>query len=265
MDESQSQDEFVLAGHVATAEAWANLAKDWDELLQLGVGTIAKNGKPHFKMTEMRSEERMRRVPLFSGVVDKYLPYSISLRIKMADFADAHEKLQMLCRTLNCTINNLELLKNPYYVAFRTLLSAFHGGRQENPHIPVDEKVAFYFDDRSEKKPIRDAWDEMLENLESDQLREMYGSDPRFENDQEFLGLQAADFWAWWVRDWYEEDDNELPDRMSNFDFRSWQGKRRHFSYLSLTGDALFEILKFNAFRGMFDRDESFRPSFRLT
>lgn len=42
--------EFVLAGHIAPAEAWAKFAKEWEELLPFG--TLAENGKYHFKMSE---------------------------------------------------------------------------------------------------------------------------------------------------------------------------------------------------------------------
>jgi len=41
----------VLAGHIATAEAWGHFAKESAELLPLG--TKAKNGNYHFKMSEM--------------------------------------------------------------------------------------------------------------------------------------------------------------------------------------------------------------------
>ena len=51
IDDSYTPDgEFVLAGHVATAESWVAFAKEWEELLPFG--TIAPNAKFHFKMSK---------------------------------------------------------------------------------------------------------------------------------------------------------------------------------------------------------------------
>ena len=62
--------EFVLAGHVATAENWAKFAAEWENLLPSG--TLGKSGY-HFKMAEMAAiPERMERVPAFYWVVEKY-------------------------------------------------------------------------------------------------------------------------------------------------------------------------------------------------
>lgn len=53
--------------------------------------------------------------------------------------------------------------------------------------------------------------DELIEQWETfsdnspQEIRDLYGSAPRFEDDEIFLPLQAADFWAWWVRRGYEE------------------------------------------------------------
>lgn len=43
-----------------------------------------------------------------------------------------------------------------------------------------------------------------------DQIAKRFGSTPRFEDDKEFLPLQAADFLAWWVRKWHDEGRDDL-------------------------------------------------------
>jgi hypothetical protein len=69
--------DFVLAGHIATAEAWAHFAKEWEELLPFG--TLAKNGKYHFKMSEMaRSEGGIERTGPFYRLIEKYAVVSIA-------------------------------------------------------------------------------------------------------------------------------------------------------------------------------------------
>jgi hypothetical protein len=115
---------------------------------------------------------------------------------------------------------------NPYFYCFRVLIDNICLNRDKVPTIPIDEKVDFYFDERTEKKIIWSAWDETVEKAEEWQ-RKFFGSAPRFEDDSEFLPLQAADYWAWWVRKWYEEENSDLPEKMRNFNFGSWQGKKR--------------------------------------
>ena len=51
-DSYKSDGVYVLAGFVATAEAWANFARDWEELLPLGVRD--RDGKFHFKLLKWR-------------------------------------------------------------------------------------------------------------------------------------------------------------------------------------------------------------------
>ena len=246
IDESVSNvtGEFVLAGHIATAENWARFTKDWEPLLQYG--TRDKHGNLHFKMSEMaQNKERMAGVPLFAKVIDEHVYNSISCRMNLEDFVGAQQRFKSFATAMRWT-PNWGIWKNPYYFCFRGLMDAFHRDRAKfHPHIPLDEKVDFIFDDRSEKRPIYDAWDEILARMDSD-VRARYGATPRFENDQdrEFLPLQAADFWAWWVREWYEEDVSELPTKMGNFDYGTWRGRKRRLITIFLTEDKIFEELQ---------------------
>jgi hypothetical protein len=152
IDESVSpyDGDFVLGGCIAPAEKWAEFAKEWEDLLPFG--TRAKNGNFHFKMSEMAANaERMARVPLFSGVIDKYIHDFISCRMNLGEFAQAHKRFESFARVMNWTVSFGPFL-NPYYFTFWILLKAFHKDREKfTSHIPIDEKVDFYFDDRSEK------------------------------------------------------------------------------------------------------------------
>jgi hypothetical protein len=59
-------------------------------------------------------------------------------------------------------------------------------------------------------------------------FKNLYGKTPDFADDLEIVALQAADFWAWWVREWYEEDapdPPDVPERMRRLKFDGWQGK----------------------------------------
>jgi hypothetical protein len=176
--------DFVLGGYIARAETWAQFTKDWEELLPLG--TRAKNGNFHFKMSEMaRTPEGQERAA-----------------------------------------NNFDRWKNPYFFLFRNLMDRFHEQRKQfKDGIPLSEKIDFIFDDQTEKSYILAAWDEIVES-QPEEIQRYYGATPRFESDQDCLPLQAADFWAWWVREWYEEDASPLPDKMKKRDFGKWHGTK---------------------------------------
>jgi len=219
--------DFVLGGYIATAETWAQFSKDWEELLPLG--TRAKNGKLHFKMSEMaRSDGGMARAQHFHAVIERYPLIAIFCRLNHTEFANAFERVEILLSRFNIA-NDFKQWKNPYFFLFRQLLDRFHEHRVKfEDGLPLDQKVDFIFDDQSEKSYILAAWDEIVEG-QVDEIRDRFGATPRFENDQEFLPLQAADFLAWWVREWFEEDappPPEVPDKMKRRDFGKWRGSK---------------------------------------
>ncbi|MDE8650971.1 DUF3800 domain-containing protein [Novosphingobium album (ex Liu et al. 2023)] len=85
-------------------------------------------------------------------------------------------------------------------MAFYFFMNQFHFGRHEpsvarviDPNVRVD----FVFDDRGEKRKILEAWDRYIAPH-----RDRFGAFPSFQNDMEFLPLQAADLIAWWVGKW---------------------------------------------------------------
>jgi hypothetical protein len=146
----------------------------------------------------------------------------------MLDLANAKKRFEEELLKMHFLVD-IDNWANPYYAAFRGIVDAFHDQRANMANhgiLPIDEKVDFVFDERSEKKFIISSWDDYLSRRD-DAVRQHYGSTPRFEKDGDFLPLQAADLWAWWVREWYEEENTEgVPQRMRDFDFGKWKGKR---------------------------------------
>lgn len=259
IDDSYSTDEFVLAGHIAPAEAWAAFSKEWEELLPLGTRT--KNGKFHFKMSEMAQfPDRMKRVPASYALIEKYVTLSVSVRLNLLEFRRAHEITKTKLSHIGLAPDYGKWC-NPFVMAFKGLMDEFHLSRSEDAikgKIPIDAKVDFIFDDQSEKKFLLREWEDYLSKRE--EARSLFSSHPRFENDQEFLPLQAADLWAWWVREWYEEDASVYPDKMRAFDFGAWQGKSRSVLAMSFTEKSLVEMLETLGIEGAYQaiEDRSF-------
>jgi hypothetical protein len=249
MDESLSSEELVLGGYIQTAEVWASFARDWEQLLPLGIKD--KYGNSQFHMTEMKAAGKMREVELFSAVIDKHNLFPISFRMNLPCFHKAVSIVEERFHLQRISVN-WERWSDPYYFSFRHFLDGFHD-RLETlaPHIvPLTEKVDFYFDRRSEQTKLLEAWSIVREDM-SDDFESRFGENPRFENKKDFLGLQAADFWAWWVRNWYEEDDSEIPTKLELMDFGPWRGKRRPCVVSSVSEEYVVEALTILTLEGM--------------
>jgi hypothetical protein len=244
MDESYSADEFVLAGYIATAETWAKFAGEWEKCLPYG--TRAKNGTLQFHMKEMaQTPERMKRVQLFYKIIEDNGLIPVSSRMRMSDYNQARERVKDACRYMGWPLDNFGPWDKPYFFVFRAFMDGFHRRGEIENIIPSNEKVDFIFDEKTDVDFIRNAWPFFLEN-QPDEVRQCYGEHPRFSSDHKFLGLQAADFWAWWVRHWYEEDAPDypdLPDKMKAFDFGTWRGLPRSFLAFFATEDFIFDTI----------------------
>ena len=115
---------------------------------------------------------------------------------------------------------------DPWRVGVSNLINGFHQNR-DNPTFPeslrrlvsLDQQVDFYFDDHSSKRGVLDGWDHFVATR-GDEVTARYGATPRFEKEEDFLPLQAADFLAWWVREGYKKGTLE---KIRQGDFGLWQ------------------------------------------
>jgi hypothetical protein len=194
--------------------------------------------------------EGKARSELFHRVIEKYELLPISCRMNMEDFAQARKRIEAFAIQMNWSLH-LHPWSNPYFCVFHALVDNFYKLRPEIEHlIPLKEtSVNFIFDQQSEEA-LLPLWNDHLAARPEKELP-YYGAKPRFENDQEFLALQAADFWAWWVRKWYEEDAFEYPKKMKSMNFGLWQGKPRKMIALSMHEDGLFNMLQKVAFESL--------------
>jgi Protein of unknown function (DUF3800) len=205
MDESYTNhgknDSFVLAGCIATAETWANFVSDWDLLLPEH-GQVDKLGRRYFHCADIPSNNPAHE--LFWRVIEKHVPALVSCQFYLSDFHKAMNRLYY-----EETGGRPKKAKDvsPYTVAFFCLMNTFHNHLDKMTQvIPLEEKVDFYFDNNPEHKGFfQAAWDNYMRRAEEDNKRHLYGIEPRYEDDKDFKPLQAADFWASWVRRWYDE------------------------------------------------------------
>ncbi len=192
---------FVVAGYISTAERWSHFSLEWKSSLPLAVQN--KDGNFHFKMAQMAHPDRIGRVGLFHEIIQRNAMAGVTFTL---DQRDLHSALNRL------SIDHIETILwesglNPYVISVRMFMETFHRLRAEKQFIRDlfgDEPIDFYFDENSQKKWLLCVWDEFLNSL-TPRERALYGATPRFERDEEFLPIQAADFQAWWVRKWANE------------------------------------------------------------
>ena len=232
---------FVLAGFVASAEVWSKFAFDWEEILPMG--TLDSSNNFHFKMSEMASSpERMERVGAFFRVIENHNLKAISIKIDLKELRRAQQRIWILGKNINWGV-----FANPYVFTFRCLMDGFHAGRSNfTSLIGENDRVDFILDQQSEKKIILSFWDDYIAARPEKEIL-LFGATPRFEDDKQFLPLQAADLWAWWTRHWYTTGAiNESP----KLEIPNWMGGKSDIHVLNMRLDedhiveAFIELIK---------------------
>lgn len=204
---------YVLAGCIGSSESWAAFSDEWSKMLP-NWGVLNNNNKYHFKMSEMNATpERLARVPTFLATMEKHILGYVSAKINIAELKRAQVRIAVPGIAIDWTEYD------PFFVTFRALLDMFHIERKNMIEMLGEEKIDFYFDDQSQKNRIIAMWDNYIKNR-PEEIRNYYGETPRFENDGDFLPLQAADLLAWWVRKMYAE---ETPEKIRTLDFGTFK------------------------------------------
>jgi hypothetical protein len=207
VDESVSDKVLVLGGMIAPEEAWAKFSQDWEEILPLA--PLGPDLKRNFKFSQMinAGQFRMENIPAFGQVIEAHAIATLSLNIFPHQVESAKEGV---VATLPNAVIDWKGADNPYVIAVIFLVAWFSNNLEQiNYWLGTDQPIEFFFDERSESKSLRDAWDRSVEALPPEK-RERFGSEVRFRSDKNFLGLQAADYMAGWTRYWLER--NQTPE-----------------------------------------------------
>ena len=213
IDHSCEAGTFVLAGYLAAAEEWAAFSKEWKELL---------DDQPVLKRIEMQemaqSPERMERASRLYRTIERHVRIAVSCIIPVDELRQAVRQFNWPSYTIN-----VEKIEDPYFFAWKATIDML---AQEHASMGLREQIDFVFGDQAEKDAIRAHWARYKLPIatETDQFTE---NDPLFCSAEDSLPLQAADFWAWWVREW---EENGIPDGVARLEFSSsgssWNGER---------------------------------------
>ena len=234
-DESYKENKtYVLAGYMARAQDWAKFSQEWEGLLPSV--NLGNSNKRRFKMSEMANS--MDRVPPFYEVIRRHARFAISLAMDESDLNRAKSRIWS---------DNTEILfsnrENIQGLLFRCFIQHAYGAIWQDERVKdwleINEKIDLYFDENSVEDVVSDEWDVLL-GIFPEHILDLVGSKPRFVNDEDFLPVQAADFWAWWVREGYEK--GRIAE-LQKGNFESWQSSKVDGIYMSLTEDQITSML----------------------
>jgi hypothetical protein len=184
---------YVLAGFLAPVEDWKAVATNWAKTLDPDLR--------YFKMSEaMAFDGQFRRgwtVPLrdklileLVDVVTAINPWRVECYLK-----------RNLFNTFVKGILDSRTFDDPYFILFyQIVLSVVANAERIGWHRDCD----FIFDGQGALEDItKSKWDWVKQNIDVNgtKMGEYLGSRPLFGNDITFRPLQAADMFAWLVRD----------------------------------------------------------------
>ena len=193
-----SDDFLVVAGYIATPESWAEFSREWERLIDMQSPHYRRLS--YFKMKEMTSDADRERCSWFYRVIEKHVMAGVSCVIDVAGLRKAVREFAW-----PPWIYNVEILENPYYSAFKAITDML---AQHQHKIGLTEPVDFIFDNESEKELCISAWEDLKRNSRSEVLALM-GDTPIYRDDKTVLPLQAADLYAYWVRNWQLSGDED--------------------------------------------------------
>lgn len=177
----------VLAGYMADSEKWGDFSRDWSQLL-----TIRPQWSS-FKMSNIMTnggDETHERAMFHYRCIEDHLETGFCVAVP-------HEPLARLVAEFRLA----DKWKNPYFMAYIVLISVIRHYMVNNR---PGEVVEITFDTQlGEYRTVLDSWNLMVERNAGD-IRPFSGP-PAFERDEDFLGLQAADLFAWLVRKKYKD------------------------------------------------------------
>ena len=213
---------FVLGGYIAPQTTWEAFSKEWEEIVPYA-GLRDENGHFYFKMSELAARDNgIERSQAFFRIIEKHRPLAITAKIVKHELDNAIARIVVPSSPLD-----FGLFRNPYIVSFRALMDKFHtewAQQAMRTVIPDKGPVNFIFDDKSEKGAILGTWNNYIATRDV-RVRELFGASPVFFDEKQHMPLQAADFWVWWRRKWYQNNEEA-------FSFGSWEKRKGNILYV---------------------------------
>ena len=240
---------LVLAGYIASSDDWNAFEPCWQERLDIAEF-------PYFKMSEFAARDGRSEVAgWFYRAIEKHARAFIVVAIEIEPLRNVVKELGF-----KDALGDAKVLEDPYMNAFSAIIDAVSQYQHELGF--GDEPIEIIFDNsEGQEEKVRLGFDAFKEWCPEEQKMRL-GRRPRFEDDREFLPLQAADLLAWharkqWLRDGSMTGNHiELPCD-TKVEIR---GYRFNFGYNELY--EYFSVLKISMIDAGFKFD---RPDFSMS
>ena len=187
---------YVLAGFLASAEQWKGVSNQW-------AAALNRESLPYFKMSQaMALDGPFRRgwtVPLRNKLI-----------LELADFIEAINPWRIESflnrRLFDGFVKGIlqtDTFNDPYFILFYQIVLSTGANAEK---IGWNPDCDFIFDEQGKLGDIaKSKWNWVKQNIDgigqADISRHL-GSPPLFRNDIAFRPIQAADMFAWLVRDY---------------------------------------------------------------
>src|SRR5262245_34949873 len=163
MTARRASEVLVLGGYIALWQRWAEFSVAWQRLLD-------EAGWDEFKMA--RAASRPERAQRFAAVVKEHVAAYLACVLEIG-------ALRQLCTELDLP----DFCRNPYNFAIKAILGATY---MELGRVGLRWPLEFIFDERGEKKHLRDAWDCFVLGMPDD-ARRLIAREPKFESSKDVL------------------------------------------------------------------------------
>jgi hypothetical protein len=186
---------FVLAGYIAPEEQWELFADEWEARLPLVRPSTS------FKMSEVAARWGVHdeRIMFFYRVIEQYVSGAFSCIVPVRDVQAAFAKFPLR-------------LGSPgiYSMMFSAVLDWLCNPRAQ-ADLGISGKIRFIFDTQMfEDTKIMERWDRLLHYM-PESTKALLANMPQFEAEEDFMPLQAADFYAWWARKhWKDHPEHRI-------------------------------------------------------
>jgi hypothetical protein len=193
---------FVLSGYISRLDWWEDFSDRWQALLDEAPALM------YFKMREaanlseqfgrMKHDARNERLQKFFSLI-RMAAHASVISVVPIDIYKA---------TIKGKVHRE--WDDPYFMAlFDIVIRILWNQIAEKSEDTVD----FIFDDNPRLAAKVPRWYQLTRKMLAPQLQHLIAPSPKFEDDQQFLPLQAADAQSWYIRRLFAE-------RMSNQRFR---------------------------------------------
>ena len=225
--ESPERKAFVLGGYIATPEAWTRFEEDWRDLLEPFDIPRGESGRRRFRMVEMARRFRDAR-PFYETIV-RHVLGAVSLVIYEDELEAAKARVRRHNGEIPFTpfddgrtlVKKILVQQLHEMMADPSILLMSEGTKRFGQVLAENRDGTEIYFHRDESEPCMTEWWQGYISAQQPDLDVPGTQTPQFVDDEEHLPLQAADFWAWWA--WQAYENGSFQDFASG-NFGSWQG-----------------------------------------